>query len=317
MPTDLNRLAIPLAVGAGLLSLVLWYYATRPAKKLLDKVRKRLKVTKVTSISDDTKIIQLSTGEKNTVLGLPTGKHVHLFCPNPEKSAVDGKWNGKDCKEKGETEIKRSYTPTSSDTPGYVELVVKVYRPGTVTLPDGRSMTWEDGGKMGLHLDSLKVGDHLELNGPFGHIEYLGKGSFKKPGSVVNTKHVAMMAGGSGITPMLQVLQHAVKEKADDTKFSLIYANKTEGDILMKDMLDDLERQGAGRIKIHYTLDFPPEGWNHKKGFITADMIKDCLPAEASKNPLFLMCGPPPMIEFACKKNLESLGFEKKSYIEF
>ena len=65
---------------------------------------------------------------------------------------------------------------------------------------------------------------------------------------------------------MLQVLQASVRDPEDTTKFSLIYANKTEDDILCRGMLDDAERKGKGRIKIDYTLDFPPEQWGYSVG---------------------------------------------------
>lgn len=50
--------------------------------------------------------------------------------------------------------------------------------------------------------------------------------------------------------------------------------------------------------------------------FITADMIKEVLPPPGDDT-LVLMCGPPPMIEFACKKNLEALGYPKTSMVNF
>jgi len=308
-----KQLALPIIAVGGLVGLVL-YFAKRPKKKLLDRIRKSIQVIEVKQVTHDTKEIRLSTGDKNTVLGLPVGKHICLFAPNPQKCLQSGKWNGKDDPDQGELEIKRSYTPTLSDTPGFVELVVKVYRPSTVTMPDGRSITWADGGKMSLHLDSLKVGDWLAIDGPIGLVEYLGMGKFKLPGRMTETKHVGMLAGGTGITPMLQIVSAAMLEKGDSTKFSLIYGNKTQDDILVREQLDELEKHSGGRFKVHYTLDFPPEGWTQKKGFITADMIKECLPAPSEK-PLILMCGPPPMVEFACKKNLEALGYEKKSYV--
>ncbi|KAJ1484174.1 hypothetical protein T484DRAFT_1797853 [Baffinella frigidus] len=62
-----------------------------------------------------------------------------------------------------------------------------------------------DGGKMSRFMDSLKIGDKITIQGPFGHIEYKGRGNFenmRKPMPLV--KHVGMVAGGTGITPMLQ-----------------------------------------------------------------------------------------------------------------
>jgi len=313
--SDVARLAVPLVTFAAIVSVLLWFWP-RPAKTLLDRVRKRVQVLDIQVISHDTKKFRLSTGGKNVKLGLPIGKHICLHAPNPQKCLDSGKWNGKDDPDKGTEEIKRNYTPTPRDENGFVEIVTKIYRPGTVTMPDGREVVWEDGGKMSLYLDSLKVGDWVDLNGPIGHIEYLGRGMFKIPGQTRDAKHVGMLAGGTGITPMLQVAAAALDDPADTTLFSLIYANKTEDDILVRDLLEEFEQRSGGRFKVHYTLDFAPKGWTHKTGFITADMIKECLPAP-SLNPLVFMCGPPPMVEFACKKNLEALGYEKGSYHSF
>jgi len=205
---------------------------------------------------------------------------------------------------------------TGNEVSGYVDLVVKVYKPGTVKMPDGKEMAWEDGGKGSMFLDSKKPGDWVDIMGPLGVNEYLGRGTFKLPGKTVTVKHVGMMAGGTGLTPMLQVVQAAIRDPGDTTNFYMIYANKTENDILCREMLDDLASKSKGRFKLYYTLDFPPAGWKHKTGFITQEMIKSCLPPP-SADTLVLMCGPPPMIEFACKKNLEALGYDKKTFVNF
>ncbi|KAL4558172.1 hypothetical protein LXL04_036370 [Taraxacum kok-saghyz] len=47
-------------------------------------------------------------------------------------------------------------------------------------------------------------------------------------------KHIGMNAGGSGITPRLQVIEAIVKNPDDTTKVSLIYANVSPDDILLK-----------------------------------------------------------------------------------
>ena len=50
-----------------------------------------------------------------------------------------------------------------------------------------------------------QVGDSLDISGPWGMHEYLGKGKFKLHKREVTCKKLGMMAGGTGITPMLQV----------------------------------------------------------------------------------------------------------------
>lgn len=74
----------------------------------------------------------------------------------------------------------RSYTPVSSNSDrGHWDLIVKVY-------PQG---------KMTQYLDNMKIGDYIEAMGPKGKFVYQ-KNKFKK---------IGMLAGGSGITPCLQV----------------------------------------------------------------------------------------------------------------
>lgn len=59
-------------------------------------------------------------------------------------------------------EIERKYTPISgNELKGYVELVVKVYR-------RGEQKQFPDGGKMSQYLDSLKIGDNVDVMGPCG-----------------------------------------------------------------------------------------------------------------------------------------------------
>ena len=115
---------------------------------------------------------------------------------------------------------------------------------------------------------------------------------------------------------MLQIMNAILKDPSDNTKISLIYANQTEGDILVKDQLDTLMRENPDRLNIEYTLDRPPSGWTGAEGFITEDMIKANLPGP-EVDPLILMCGPPPMIKFACRANLDKMGYNKARYLEF
>mmetsp|Transcript_47258 Transcript_47258/g.145547 ORF Transcript_47258/g.145547 Transcript_47258/m.145547 type:complete len:330 (+) Transcript_47258:80-1069(+) len=287
------------------------------AKEFLNKERQKVEIIDVKELSHDTKRFRLSLGGDKFILGLPVGKHLVVYAPNPAHCISSGNWNGTPDPDKGKQEIERKYTPvTGNETPGYVDLVVKIYRPGTVRMPAGKEVSWEDGGKGGLFLDRKEAGDFVEIKGPVGLIEYLGRGSFKLPGRTATVREVGMLAGGTGLTPMLQVVTAALRDTGDTCKFTLVYANKTEDDILCRDLLEEAARTSGGRFALHYTLDFPPEGWKHKAGFITAEMIKECLPGPSDET-LVLMCGPPPMIEFACKKNLEALGYAKTSMVSF
>ena len=53
-------------------------------------------------------------------------------------------------------------------------------------------------------------------------------------------------------------------------------------------------------------------GWKYSEGFVSADMIQAHLPPPADDT-LICMCGPPPMIQFACQPNLDKLGYSQES----
>ena len=97
------------------------------------------------------------------VLGLPVGKHVKIYGKNVV-GTVPGEWNGREDKEAKLEEIERNYTPTSVVSEKSVSMthVFKVYFSNTVPRFDG--------GKMSQQLDKLRVGDHVEVRGPFGRI---------------------------------------------------------------------------------------------------------------------------------------------------
>ncbi|XP_028096226.1 NADH-cytochrome b5 reductase-like protein [Camellia sinensis] len=163
----------------------------------------------------------------------------------------------------------RPYTPISDpDSKGYFDLLIKVY-------PDG---------KMSQHFASLKPGDVVEVKGPIEKLRY----------SPNMKKHIGMIAGGTGITPMLQVIEAILKNPEDNTQVSLLYANVSPNDILLKQKLDVLAASHPN-LKIFYTVDKPSNNWNGGTGYISKDMAIKGLPGP-SDDTLILVCGPPGMM---------------------
>jgi NAD(P)H-flavin reductase len=218
----------------------------------------------------------------------------------------------------GEKPVIRAYTPitTSYDPPGYFDLLIKVYfRNAHPKFPDGGLMT--------QHLESLDIGDCIEVKGPIGSFIYFGQGQYQvKNGITVSLRscrHIGMIAGGSGITPVYQIIKSVLHDKNDPTELSLIYANRTENDILLRKELDELARNEKGRFRVYYTVNgiFKNE-WSYGIGHVTEEMIKEQLPApEKDSKTIVLMCGPPPMLELACIPNLKKLGFKESEYFAF
>ena len=107
-----------------------------------------------------------------------------------------------------------------------------------------------------------------------------------------------------------------LKDNDDDTKMSLLFANQTEDDILLREELEKVEKENPDQFSLWYTLDRPTENWKYSKGFVNDKMIDEHLP-KAKERSVVLMCGPPPMIKFACIPNLEKLEFQENQYFAF
>ncbi|XP_050775922.1 NADH-cytochrome b5 reductase 3 isoform X1 [Gopherus flavomarginatus] len=256
------------------------------------EVKYPLRLIDKEEISHDTRRFRFALPTREHILGLPVGQHIYL------SARINGNL------------VVRPYTPVSSDDDkGYVDLVVKIYFKGV-------HPKFPDGGKMSQYLDSLKLGDTIDFRGPSGLLVYKGKGTFairaeKKSEPVLKTvKYVGMIAGGTGITPMLQLIRAIMKDKDDPTVCQLLFANQTEKDILLRSELEEVQVQHPERFKLWYTLDRAPENWDYSQGFVSQDMLREHMPPPQD-DVLILMCGPPPMIQYACLPNLEKLGYTK------
>eukprot|EP00514_Thraustochytrium_sp_LLF1b_P002668 CAMPEP_0184528878 /NCGR_PEP_ID=MMETSP0198_2-20121128/12041_1 /TAXON_ID=1112570 /ORGANISM="Thraustochytrium sp., Strain LLF1b" /LENGTH=310 /DNA_ID=CAMNT_0026920783 /DNA_START=152 /DNA_END=1084 /DNA_ORIENTATION=- len=275
----------------------------------LDKKRTKVELREIEELSHDVIRLEFALPGKNMPLGLPTGKHIKIFAPNMT-GKEEGKWNGRDDPEAGRDEIERKYTPTSNaDTVGHFELIVKVYKAGV-------KENFPDGGKMSQYLASLKVGDWIDIQGPFGLYEYVGQGQFNIRRKISTFKNIGMIAGGTGITPMLQVIAAITEDPEDHTSIHLLFANQTEGDIFLREQLEAIQAKHPHQFKLHYTVDRAPEGWAYSTGFVNEEMIREHMPTPGPDT-VVLMCGPPPMIKFACRPNLTTVGHAEECQIDF
>lgn len=127
------------------------------------------------------------------------------------------------------------------------------------------------------------------------------KGPFKKIAYTPNMKkHIGMIAGGTGIAPMLQVIIEVLANPKDNTKISLIFANITEADILLKETLDDLASDNSN-FSVHYVVQEPDDAdkWTGSVGYITEDIVREHMPAPSEDSMVFV-CGSAGMLECIC-----------------
>ena len=248
------------------------------------------------TISHDVRRFRFKFPDENLILGLPIGQHISLkFVDSAGKVVI------------------RSYTPvTSDDEKGYVDFIIKVYFANV-------HPKFPEGGKMSQHMNNLNIGDPMMMKGPKGHLEYKGDGHLviSRKQKLINyeVRRLGLIAGGTGLTPMLQIIRAVLKNPDDKTELSLIFANQTAEDILLRSELDKLQASHSN-LRIRYTVDRPDEDWPYSVGFVDAEMCRTYLPA-AEPDTMILMCGPPPMIKFACEPALKELGFHEDQWYSF
>jgi len=296
---------VPVLVGVGVVAV-----SAIIAKIILDKkkgkkvtlvdpnVKYALKLIKKIELSHDTRLFRFELPSPEHCLGLPIGQHIYLSARINDSLVV------------------RPYTPTTSDEDlGHMDLVVKIYKANV-------HPKFPDGGKMTQYLDNMNIGDSIDVRGPSGLLVYNGRGVFdikqdkKSAGKEVKVGQVSMIAGGTGITPMLQLVRAVFRDPEDTTCLSLLFANQTEDDILLRQELEEVQKQHPDRFNLWYTVDRPSEGWTYSSGFVNSEMIEKALFPPSGDN-LVLLCGPPPMINFACSPNLDKLGYAQSNRFSY
>jgi len=181
--------------------------------------------------------------------------------------------------------VSRSYTPVSNNADlGRLELVIRCYSDGLLT---------------GGYIRHLKVGDEVLFRGPRGAMRYRNG---------IATK-IGMVAGGTGITPMFQLIRAICEDEHDTTEVSLVYGNRSETDILLRNELETYARRYPGSFKLWYQLDAAPANWPYGRGYVTKQVIQERLPAP-SPGAKMMLCGPPGMVN-AAKRAMVGLGFEE------
>ena len=175
-------------------------------------------VARLVANKGDRPVIFLTLGVSTA--SLPTGAHVKI------RAVIGG------------AVVVRSYTPTKFHK-GLCELCFRVY----------------PGGPMSTFLAQLRVGDSVEMKGPTGLERYgeEGPGTLSRGGaSWRGVGHLALVAGGTGITPMLQIANHVLQDGADATQMSLLSFHNSYEDILLSGTLRGLAAGSGGGLRLKF-----------------------------------------------------------------
>jgi ferredoxin-NADP reductase len=178
----------------------------------------------------------------------------------------------------------RSYSIASAGAGTTIQLAVD-------KLPDGEVSPYL--------VDEVKVGDDLEVRGP------LGGWFVWRP---TETAPVQLIAGGSGIVPLMAMLRSR-RDTGSSTRFQLLYSVRSPDDVIFRTELDELAASGVP-IKWVYTRSTPP-GWPSAPGRVsTASLGGSVFPS--SESPAVFVCGPTSFVE-AVADILVALGHPAES----
>lgn len=135
---------------------------------------------------------------------------------------------------------------------------------------------------------TLQAGDAIEVMTPTGRF-----GATNVPDRA--RIHVAF-AAGSGITPVLSLLR-AVLAREPDSRFVLFYGNRSTGEILFREALEELKDRFLGRLSVFHVLSQEEQDLPILSGRLDGDKVRRLLrlvvPAEAVDE--VYLCGPEAM----------------------
>ena len=160
----------------------------------------------------------------------------------------------------------RSYS--MANQPGQNELVFHIR-----VVPDGMVS--------GALAAGLRPGDPVEVRGPFGDAYW---------GGVVESSPLLLLAGGTGLAPMLSVLDAALRDGQPAERIHLYHGVRTEADNYAGDLLEQRSRERGIRFVPVFTEGRQPSTRN---GHLHEAVAQDFPDLEGS---FIHVAGPPPMV---------------------
>jgi ferredoxin-NADP reductase len=176
-------------------------------------------------------------------------------------------------------QAQRSYSIASPPQAGMVTLTVE-------RLTDGEVSSYLAG--------DVRAGDKFELRGPIGGY-FVWTAGLGGP--------LFLVAGGSGIVPLMAMLRQRAAAKSD-VPATLLYSSRAYEDIIYRSELDGLALHG---VSVQHTLTrAQPAGWQGLSRRIDRAMLES-VGFTPEQRPRIFICGPTPMVE-AAARDLRDLG---------
>ncbi|UJP63666.1 ferredoxin--NADP reductase [Mongoliitalea daihaiensis] len=149
--------------------------------------------------------------------------------------------------------------------------------------------------------DQIRPGKTIEIMKPLGNFTT----SFHSQ----NKRNFVMVAGGSGITPIMGILK-SVLINEPQSKVSLLYCSRSEEQIIFKKALESLGEKYGDRLEVTHNLSQPGSAWTGWSGRLEEARITEFyhkVSEDTTFDPLFFVCGPEGIMDVT-KQTLSALG---------
>jgi CDP-4-dehydro-6-deoxyglucose reductase, E3 len=195
------------------------------------------------------------------------------------------------------------------------------YRPGqylSVLLADGQrrsfsmASAWGLGRPIELHvrqrpggcftdavLSALQVGDQLQCEGPFGHVDWRE-----------GTGPAILMGTGTGLAPLKALIEHALAA-GGQRPIHLYWGGRAPADLYLKAHFHHLAAYHT-RLRFIPVLSRPPADWAGRRGYVQDAVAEDF--ANLHDADLYA-CGSPTMITAARERLADRSGFDEDRFV--
>lgn len=186
-------------------------------------------------------------------------------------------------------DIRRSYSICSGVDEGELRVAIK-------EVENGAFSTWAN--------RTLKAGGEIQVMTPMGN--------FTSELDPEKSRNYLLIAGGSGITPVLSIAK-TVLNREPKSEVTLIYGNRLFGGIIFREELENMKDRFLGRFRVFHVLSDEPNEVELFSGNLDGAKVEQFsrvfIEPEAADE--IFICGPEPMMR-SVSGYLETRGIEKE-----
>ena len=179
---------------------------------------------------------------KKVVRETPSAITIHFQKPASGFDYTPGQYLTLKLEVNGES-LRRAYSLCSSPVTD-ADLAVTVKR-----VDDGRVSNWLN--------TNLQAGNTIEVLPPMGN--------FTLVPDTGTPRHIVLLGGGSGITPLMSILKTVLSQEPE-SKVTLLYGNRDQESIIFYKALNALEVENPDRLRVVHTLDTGDANWSGLTG---------------------------------------------------